>query len=247
MSSNTQLRVFNKSAMCFFNPKESFLACPTEVKFLCRSKEDDCIADLLLLLFLTLQFCYLCDLYQMVQREFPLTGGWPPWCGHWTDQLPGADLQPRPKFLPAFRRKKMHKNICPENQITFQWDLRLYARTVLNSLEKTEKIQAGIEVQCSQLDSNLSSPPDPQAWRMPHRLCFSAQSQNRDSPARSTATQQLQLKGIGLFLFAPVKMLTLISARLWSTDSRWISERPVAALQLVPSASAHVWGCFTYL
>lgn len=248
MSSNTQLKVFNKSARCFLNPKESFPACPTELKFLCRNKEDDCIADKLLLLFLTLQFCCLCDLYQMLQREFPLTVGCPPWCGHWTDQLPGAALQPRPKFLPAFRRKKnAQKRLTQRIKLLFQWDLRLCAWAVLNSLENTEEIQVSIEVRCSQLDSNLSSAPNPQAWPMPHRLCFPAQSQNRDSPVLSTVTQQLQLKGIGLFLFAPVKMLTLTSARLWSTDSRWTSERPAAALQLVPSASAHAWGCFTYL
>lgn len=142
--------------------------------------------------------------------------------------------------------KKCTKDISPENQITFQWDLRLYARTVLSSLEKTEEIQAGIKVWSSQLDSNLACPPRPQVWPRSYRLCLPAQSQSSDSPACSTVTQHLQLKGIGLFLFMPVKMLTLTSARLWSTASHWTSEGPVP-LQLVPSASAHAWGCFTYL
>lgn len=248
MSSNTQLKVFNKSARCFLNPKESFLACPTELKFLCRNKEDDCIADKLLPLFLTLQFCCLCDLYQMLQRvssncRLPSMM----WTLNWSAARSWSTAKTKISASIQKEKKNAQKRLTQRIKLLFQWDLRLCAWAVLNSLENTEEIQVGIEVRCSQLDSNLSSAPNPQAWSMPHRLCFPAQSQNRDSPALSTVTQQLQIKGIGLFLFAPVKMLTRTSARLWSTDSRWTSERPAAALQLVPSASAHAWGCFTYL
>lgn len=101
--------------------------------------------------------------------------------GHWTDQLPGAVLQPKPKFMPAFRRKKMLKRLKPREPSYFSMRLKA-AWTDCAELSRKDWRDPGRHwgvVFSAGLQSVLPSMAT--ILTQPYRLCFPAQPQSSDS------------------------------------------------------------------